>query len=301
MVIRYIQQAGLDHGDDLAEHRHRPTMEMSKTAKLEQKCEGSSQIPARIPPIFAQTAEVEKQAHIQEDVLPPQSSNPRTESDTKSTPKRKKRKQNISNCERAPAKRQRGPTAYEIQAELLAKVTRTIKDIVTVDNIIFVWEQLALLQARDTSDGEHIEGLSRYQMPPSLCKRQHLERLWHNVGTESTCKRWTKGMRRIRYGSLVVEYKRDRDAVVEWNSQKRLIQAVISGSGEDASPLPHPIKQYLDVLFPETTMRNGVIYRQESKILFQQLVQKKKPWEMIVRRYGTGLLHLLPTHLLDDQ
>lgn len=300
MATGPMEQAGLDHGDDLAEHQHRPTMEIVKIAKLEQTCEGSSQIPASILPNFAQTAEIEKQAHIQGDVLPPQSSNPRTESDTKPAPQRKKQKQNISTCEREPAKRLRGLTADEVQVELLAKVTRTIKDIVTVDNIMFVWEQLALLRARDTSDGDHIEGPSQYQMPPPLCKRQHLERLWRNVGTEMTSKRWTKGMRRIRYGSLIVEYKRDKEAFVEWNNQKRFIQAASSGSGEDASPLPHPIEEYLDVFFPETITPYGAVYRQEAKTLFQRLAQRKKPWEMIVRRYGTGLFHLFPTHLLDN-
>ena len=283
-------------------------MEIIRTAKMKQACESSSQIPASILPSFAQTAEVEKQAHIQGDVLPPQSSKLRIESDTKSTLQRKKRKQNISNCEGEPAKRPRGLTADEVQVELLAKVTRAIKGIVTVDNVMFVWEQLALLRARDTSDGDHIEGTGQYQMPPPLCKRQHLERLWRSVGTETTSKRWTKGMRRIRYGSLVAEYKCDKEAFVEWNNQKSLFQAASSGSGEDASPLLHPIEEYLDVFFPETIMGHGevasqhtIAYRQEAKTLFQKLVQKKKPWEMIVRRYGTGLFHLFPTHLLDDQ
>jgi hypothetical protein len=303
-----MQQAGLDNGGDFAEYQHRPTMEMVKTAKLEETCESISQIPASILPNFTQTAKVERQAHIQGDVLLPQSPSTRTESDNKSTPQRKKQKQNISTCEREPAKRLRGLTADEVQVELLAKVTRTIKDIVTVDNIMFVWEQLELLRARDTSDGDHIEGPSQYQMPPPLCKRQHLERLWRSVGTETTSKRWTKGMRRIRYGSLVVEYKRDKEAFVEWNNQKSFFLAASSGSGEDASPLPHPIEEYVDVFFPETIMRHGevasqhtIAYRQEAKTLFQKLVQKKKPWEMIVRRYGTGLFHLFPTHLLDDQ
>jgi hypothetical protein len=31
------------------------------------------------------------------------------------------------------------------------------------------------------------------------------------------------------------------------------------------------------------------------------MAQKKKPWEMIVGRYGIGLFHLFPSHLLDDQ
>src|ERR1700704_4515537 len=102
MVTGPMQQAGLHHGDDLAEHQHRPTMEMVKTAKLEETFEGISQILASILPSFAQTAKVEKQAHMKGDVLPPQSSSPRTESDTKSRPQRKKRKQNISTCKREP-------------------------------------------------------------------------------------------------------------------------------------------------------------------------------------------------------
>jgi hypothetical protein len=127
MVTGPMQQAGLDHGGDFAEHQHRPTMETVKTAKLEETCEGISQIPASILPNFAQTAKVEKQAHIQGDVLPPQSPNPRTESDTKSTPQRKKRKQNISTREREPAKRPRGLTADEVQVELLARLLGRLK------------------------------------------------------------------------------------------------------------------------------------------------------------------------------
>jgi hypothetical protein len=173
---------------------------------------------------------------------------------------------------------------------------------------MFVREQLALLRARDTSDSDHIEGPSQYQLPPPLCKRQHLERLWRCVGTEKTSERWTQGIRRICHGSLVGEYKRDKEAFVERNNQKSFCPAAYSGSGEDASPLPHPIEEYVDVFSPETIMRHGevasegiIARRREAKRQFQKMAQKKKPWEMIVGRYGIGLFHLFPSHLLDDQ
>jgi hypothetical protein len=116
---------------------------------------------------------------------------------------------------------------------------------------MFVWEQLALLRARDTSDSDHVEGPSQYQMPPPLCKRQHLERLWRCVGTEKTSERWTQGIRRICHGSIVSEYKRDKEAFVEWNNQKSFCPAAHGGGGEDPSVLPHPIEEYVDVFSPK--------------------------------------------------
>lgn len=72
-------------------------------------------------------------------------------------------------------------------------------------------------------------------------------------------------------------------------------------------PKPHPIEMYLDVCFPETVIRDGevppeqaIAARAQSKKHFQNEVQKKKLWVVMLERYGMAVFLLLAT-LQEDQ
>jgi hypothetical protein len=66
--------------------------------------------------------------------------------------------------------------------------------------------------------------------------------------------------------------------------------------------LPHPIKMYLDVCSPETVIPDGEVPSEQAiaacaqaKKYFQNEVQKKKLWVMILGRYGMAVFLLLAT------
>jgi hypothetical protein len=175
-----------------------------------------------------------------------------------------------------------------MQEELLVRATQSIGDIVTVDNIIFIHERLALLRDSSSLQGKQID-----YTQGNAGHQQDLKRLWGCIGFHEKAERWAKSLQRACAGIFYGRYIDEREAFNKWNTNATLL---------------HPIEMYVDVCFPETIIRRGAVAteraiaaRAQAKRKFQNEVQRKKLWVMMNRRYGVALFFLLSTSLQDEQ
>ena len=101
----------------------------------------------------------------------------------------------------------------------------------TFDKIVFLWERLALLSTK-------ILGLNQESQDPSqhsptlqtLCRWQHLERLWLCIGVNQKSERWAKNLKRIYEAEFVGLYVGGRERFKE---RKRLCQTILDGTEDD--------------------------------------------------------------------
>jgi hypothetical protein len=313
VVTRDITQlAGSEHGDDQAGGRQ-PVVDIGGEAGLEGACDNADQDPTTATFDIVRMAENDEGRQTRQDAAPAPSPSPNPspspelESPPKPRTKQGKRKPTPHTPEPEPTKRQRTAKSDEIQLQLLEKATRMIKDIVTLDNITFVWERLALLRNSADSQGDVTQDQSHVPPLLHLCRRQHLERLWICVGVNQKTERWARSLRRIGEGTLIGIYNDERERFDEQKRQRSLCPAIPSSGEEGASSLPDPIEEYVDTCFPDSirhsqdASQDTIDARRSAKKKFENMVQRKKPWSMINRRYDKGVFPLLPKALQENQ
>ena len=303
-----MQRAEPGHGN-LARCRHQPVVGIDEMGELEEVYDGIIQDSTSMILDVVQMTEVDEQSQARRDLVSSPSPSPDPQSLTTPRTRQGKRKPTPPTPEPEPTKRQRTSKSDTMQLQLLAKTTRTIKDIATLDNIIFVWERLALLRAAGDSQEGFVKDQSQHEPPQQyLCRRQHLERLWMCIGVNQKTERWAKSLKRICEGTLVGLYNDERERFDERKRQRNLFPAIYGDGEESGLSLPDPIEEYVDLCFPETVMRPGEAAssdafetRRRGKRRFENMVQRKKPWVMINRRYGKGVFPLLSKSLQEDQ
>jgi hypothetical protein len=160
-----VQQVELEAGG----HPYEPAVD--ETADPAEAGDGTAQDSTSTALNVVQTVQVGEQPLTQEDVLSP----PNRNADSESSPTSRKRTSDSSTPEPQPEKPRKRSTADQVQKELLAKATQSIDDTVTIDNIMFVHERLALLR----SAGGHADDTSQKEpQQKDTDHRQGLKKLW---------------------------------------------------------------------------------------------------------------------------
>lgn len=171
--LSLVQQVELEHGG----HPYEPAVD--ETAGPAEAGDGTVQDSTSTALDVAQTVQVGEQPQNQEDILPSPNPNADSESSAKSCPGRRKRTSDYSTPEPQPEKPRKRSTADQVQEELLARATQSIDDTVTIDNITFVHERLALLRP----EGAHADDTSRKEpQQQDTDRRQGLKKLWDCIG-----------------------------------------------------------------------------------------------------------------------
>jgi hypothetical protein len=283
-----VQEDGLEHDS----HPHEPVT--SEMASLAEADDGAAQDSISATLDVAQAAHTEELPRTHEDVSSPSSHTIGFKSSAKSRPLRRKRTLESSTPEPNPEKCRKRSTADRVQEELLAKANQLIDALVTVDDIIFALERFALVRDSVAVREDHAGDIDQHepqQQDPD--GRPGLKKWWDGLGVHEKGERWEKCLQRAFAGLFYGQYVDDRQA---FDEQKK------------KGNLPHPITVYLDVCFPETVIPDGevpseaaIVARAQAKRRFQNEVQRKKLWVMMLKRYGMAMFLLLSAALQEDQ
>jgi hypothetical protein len=166
---------------------------------------------------------------------------------------------------------------------------------------------LWLLREQDVTKGSHFEDRDQHVEPlPVIGRQKHLKGLWNSIVVHDNTTRWTKSLRRICQSCFYGQYFNESQAFNE--RQRGLCEAAYHEETQSISLSQHPIEEYLDVCFPETTLVHGDIACRDAieacakaKRRFKNAVQERKPWVMMNERYDKGIFPLLPRTLHHDE
>jgi hypothetical protein len=283
-----VQEGGLEHDG----HPHELVTE--ETAALAKAGDGAVQHSTNTALDLAQAVHAEEPLQTREDVSSPSSSNADYQPSTKSRPPRRKRMPDPSTPEPESERPKKRTTADQVQEELLEKANQLMDDSLTVHDIIFILDRFALQRDSIATRGDHADHTDQdepQQQDPD--RLPGLKKWWDGLGVHENGERWEKCLQRVFAGLFYGQYVDERQAFDERKKKGNM---------------PHPIEMYLDVCFPETIIPDGELpseqataARDRAKRRFQNEVQRKKLWVMMLKRYGMAVFPLLHATLQEDQ
>ncbi|KAL5344409.1 hypothetical protein ACLOAV_010669 [Pseudogymnoascus australis] len=281
-----IQEGGLEH--DI--HPHVPVLE--ETAIPAEAGDGAVQHSTNTSLNVAQVVYAEEPPQTREDVSSPSNSNADSHPTAKShSPHGQKRKPDPSTSgSKRPKKKS---AADQVQEKLLAKASKLMDDSVTVHDIIFVLERFALHRDSIATRGDHADHIDQDELQQhDPDRRPGLKMWWDGLDVHKKGERWEQCLQRVFAGLFYGQYADDRDAFNERMEKGNLL---------------HPSELYVDVCSPKTIIPDGELpskqaigARAQAKRQFQNEVQKKKLWVMMLKRYGIAVFLLLHETLQED-
>jgi hypothetical protein len=132
---------------------------------------------------------------------------------------------------------------------LPANVIRRVQDVATFDDIVFLWVRLQVLSASTPDSGQRTTPGGSQPFWQTLSRRQRLERLWVCIGNNEKNERWATILKRICQAEFFGQYLEDRARFNQWKEQRKVqrehYRTTLNGIKEDASPLSHPLTEYV--------------------------------------------------------
>jgi len=140
--------------------------------------------------------------------------------------------------------------------------------------------------------------------------------LWSRISDNASNERWARVLRRICQAEFFGQYLEERARFDSWREDRKAQKAgrakrcrtARKGKEIDASPLSHPLEEYINLCFLETILQKGddlskeaMLARSKAKKKFDNLLGKNEPWVRLNRRYGKGLVAVVPNDLRDEQ